>query len=147
MKKLSSHLSSEKGVSLVEILAAMVILSIIIVTVLTMFVQSSRTNSISKNIMDATYIAESHMEEIYNIVIASTTYDNASTAIVSKGYTLVTKTTINAFYEKSVTEHYVSVELVPTSGTSLVKVRVKVYKDQTKTNKEAQMEMLISWKK
>jgi prepilin-type N-terminal cleavage/methylation domain-containing protein len=147
MKVLSSYFSSEKGVSLVELLAAIVILSIIIVTLLTMFVQSSRTNSFSKNIMDATYVAETHMEEIYNVVIASTTYDNASATIVSKGYTLESKTTVNAFYGKSVTGHYVSIELVPTSGNSLVKVRVKVYKDQTRTNKEAQMEMLLAWKK
>lgn len=39
---------NEKGMTLVEILASIVILSIIIVSLLSMIVQSSRTNAISK---------------------------------------------------------------------------------------------------
>ncbi|AGK55096.1 hypothetical protein B1NLA3E_16760 [Bacillus sp. 1NLA3E] len=146
MKKITCYFSSEKGITLIEILASMVILSIIIVSLIAMFVQSSRTNAMSKNIMDATYIAETNMEEIYNIVVASTSYDIATAAIVSKGYTQASKTTTNAFYQKNVTGHYVSIELVPTINSSLVKVRVKVFKDNTKTKKEAQMEILLSWK-
>lgn len=146
MKKIIFYISSEKGITLIEILASMVILSIIIVSLIAMFVQSSRANAMSKNIMDATYIAETNMEEIYNIVVASTSYDNATAAIVTNGYTQVSKTTSNALYQKNVTGHYVSIELVPTVNSSLVKVRVKVFKDNTKTKKEAQMEILLSWK-
>ncbi|MGJ7920537.1 hypothetical protein [Neobacillus sp. LXY-4] len=147
MNKWASYYTSDKGVSLVEILASIVILSIIIISLITMFIQSSRTNSVSKNMMDATYVAEANMEEIYNIVVSSTSYDIATAAVTSKGYTQLSKTSTNAFFEKNEAGHYVYIELVPTPNSSLVKVRVKVYKDRSKADKKAQMEILLSWKK
>lgn len=59
-------LSSEKGVTLIEILAALVILGIIVVSFLTFFIQSSRTNNISGTIIDATYVAQAQIEEVFN---------------------------------------------------------------------------------
>lgn len=147
MKKWSAYFCSDKGMTLIEILASMVILSVIVVSLLSMFVQSARSNNVSKTIMGATYIAETHMEEIYSLAVASTSLDIASTAIVNKGYTLVSKTSEQASYGRNVTGHYVFIELASASGDPLVKAKVKVFKDQSKSVKEAQMEMLIAWKK
>jgi prepilin-type N-terminal cleavage/methylation domain-containing protein len=142
MKKLFTIFFSEKGLTLIEILASIVILSIIIMSLLSVFIQSSRSNSFSKNIMDATYIAESSMEEISNSVTASTSLTNLNLI----GYTK--KCSDGSCYEKSSNTkgHYVYVELVP-KGTQLVNAKVKVYNNNSSSKKlEAQMELLLSWK-
>src|SRR5699024_8937847 len=55
----------EKGLTLVEVLASFVILSIVLVIFLSIFIQSAKTNQTSEEIVDATYIAQTEMELIY----------------------------------------------------------------------------------
>lgn len=144
MKK---YFFTEKGLTLIEILASITILFIIIMSLLSFFVQSSRTNNTSKKIMDGTYVAESNMEVISNLV--STTSSPVSlSAFNLPGYT---EKCLNGtcYYEKGpntdTNGHYVYVELV-SMGTSLVTAKVKVYNDSSRSNLEAQMELLLSWK-
>ena len=58
---------NEKGISLVEVLASIVILTLLLTTFLMMFVQSAKTNKKSEEIIDATYIAQTEMENIYAV--------------------------------------------------------------------------------
>lgn len=58
--------SNERGVTLLEILASIVILSIIVLTFLTFFINAARTTHTSADVMDATYQAQTEMEELYN---------------------------------------------------------------------------------
>jgi prepilin-type N-terminal cleavage/methylation domain-containing protein len=145
---------NEKGMTLIEILASIVILSIIIVSMLTMIVQSSRSNAISKNMMSATYVAESTMEELNRTVALSTDLVNFPSELnkltKSDGtpkYTMLSNLNGQAFFETTVPSYYVYIEANSSLGSNLVKVKVKVYKDKTKAKIEAQMEMLQSWKK
>jgi prepilin-type N-terminal cleavage/methylation domain-containing protein len=131
----------EKGLTLIEILISISILSIILVTFLTFFTQSANVNKTSKNIGDATYVAENCMEEISN-TISKTTQPTNITNFTLNGYTQKTGTST---YEKFPSGHYVFVELVPQTSP-LITVKVKVYKDSSKTKLESQMEMLLSWK-
>jgi prepilin-type N-terminal cleavage/methylation domain-containing protein len=140
---------NEKGMTLIEVLASIVILSIIVVSLLTFFVQSSRSSNISKNITDATYIAENEMEGIYGPIASSI---SLSTFATPSGYTEKSKTLVNgvpvkAVYEKDVPKHYISLELSSGEGDTLVKVIVRVYNNSTKAKQEAQMELLLPWKK
>jgi prepilin-type N-terminal cleavage/methylation domain-containing protein len=136
---------NEKGMTIIEILASIVILSIIVVSLLSFFVQTARSNNVSKNIVDATYAAENEMEEVYSQIKAST---SLSTLTTPAGYTQKSKTTVNAVYDKSIPQHYIYLELVsPAVGNPLVTLKVKVYKDNTKAVQEAQMEMVVQWKK
>ena len=160
MKKVSSYFSSQRGMTLIEILVSIIILSIIIVTLLTMFMQSSRTNNTSKNIVNTTYLAENSMEEIRNFVV-STTFSSSTTYMSNltiSGYDKLTLTDLDKitdydkssgyFYKKSnnTQGHFILVKLVP-KDAPLVKVTVKVYNNETSSKKlEAQMEMLLSWK-
>jgi type II secretory pathway pseudopilin PulG len=141
MKKWSTYFFSEKGLTLIEILASITILFIVIMSLLSFFVQSSRTNTTSKKIADATYVAEGCMEEISNSVTASGSIDTLNL----NGYKKIVGTTSN--YEKypNTTGHYIFIEIVP-KDNPLVTVRVKVYKDSSKSSLEAQMENLLAWK-
>jgi prepilin-type N-terminal cleavage/methylation domain-containing protein len=135
---------NEKGMTLIEILVSIVILSIIVVSLLTFFVQSSKTNSTSKNIMNATYLAQNEMENVYGKVPLVKSLAEFSTPA---GYVEKSKTTDKAVYEKSIPNHFITLELSATPGEPLVKVIVKIYNNSSKAKQEAQMEMLMSWKK
>jgi len=155
---------NEKGMTLIEILALIVILSIIIVSMLTMIVQSSRSNTVSKKIMSATYVAESTMEELNGTVAQSTdltlTFPTELKKITDSNgnpkYTILSNTNGLASIETTVPGYYVYIELTSpppitkvnsTTGNRLVNVIVRVKKDKTTAKIEAQMEMLLSWKK
>ncbi|RNF40885.1 type IV pilus modification PilV family protein [Planococcus salinus] len=60
-------LRKEKGMTLVEVLASVVLISLILMTFLMMFAQSARTNIASENIIDSTYIAQTEMERLYSV--------------------------------------------------------------------------------
>lgn len=63
MKHAKEEQLNNGGFSLVELLIAIVILSIIVVPLLHSFVTSARTNAKSRNTMHATAIAEDVMEQ------------------------------------------------------------------------------------
>lgn len=66
MKKyLSTNFKSEAGVTLVELLVSIVILSILMSIFLGMFIQSSKVNVKSEEVIDATYVAQTEMENLY----------------------------------------------------------------------------------
>jgi prepilin-type N-terminal cleavage/methylation domain-containing protein len=143
---------NEKGLTLIEVLASIVILSIIVISMLTMFVQSSRTTNVSKNIMEATYLAENEMEEMYNLISSTTptptttTFDSIKANMESKNYSILnTCTDGDVCYEKNDNGYNVFVQLKEAEESPvLVNVNIKVYNGST-NNQEAQMEMLVSW--
>ncbi|GAB2491370.1 hypothetical protein GCM10008929_14410 [Alkalibacterium psychrotolerans] len=62
--KRSIDLKNDSGTTLVELLAAIAILSIIVTAFLAFFVQGARTNSRTNDMTEATFIAQEEMEEI-----------------------------------------------------------------------------------
>ena len=71
---------NNEGFSLIELLIAIVILSIIVVPLLHSFVTSARTNAKSRNTMHATAIAEDVMEqfEAHTLEEMADTYETAT---------------------------------------------------------------------
>ena len=64
LEKLMKQLKTENGVTLVELLAAIAILSIIVTAFLAYFTQAGRTNNVTTEINEATFLAQERMEEI-----------------------------------------------------------------------------------
>lgn len=54
----------EEGTTLVELLAAIAILSIIVTSFLAFFIQSANTNKMTNDVNEATFIAQGVMEEL-----------------------------------------------------------------------------------
>ncbi|MCQ6278275.1 hypothetical protein [Bacillus sp. EB600] len=148
-KKVSFYFLTEKGLTLIEILASITIFFILILSFLTMFVQSSRINSFSEDIIGSTYLAESNIETIENLISSSTSIDSLAVPMVNNGYNqVVNGCSIGTCYEKNSDGHYISVQFIyADSGNQSVVAKVKVYKDSTKTKEEAQMELALPWKK
>lgn len=139
-------IKNQSGITLIEVLASIVILSLIIVSIVPMFIQSTKANNISKNITEATYLAESEMEEIIHLNTNSLTpsINELSNKIGNKGYR--SDAACNTCYGITKEGRYVFVQLKDIS-TDLGKVILKIYKDTSKKELESQMEMIVSWKK
>ncbi|QST00007.1 prepilin-type N-terminal cleavage/methylation domain-containing protein [Pontibacillus sp. ALD_SL1] len=136
-----NNFKSERGITLIEIIASIAILAIIILAFLPMFTQTMKTSSISTDVLDATYLAQSKMEEVYHL---STTYtfENAKSQV--KNMNLV-KTEDNWYhYEQIVNDYYVYLSIKEPQN-ELSNVLVKVYNDATKSRLEAQMETIYRW--
>ena len=76
---------NKRGISLIEVVASLLLISIILISFFGLFVQSKKTNSSSESISEATYIAQKEMEKIY-ILSKSSSLSNLSTAFL-QGYT------------------------------------------------------------
>lgn len=61
---LTKKLKKEDGVTLVELLAAIAILTIIVTAFLAFFTQAGRTNNVTTEINEATFIAQEEMEQV-----------------------------------------------------------------------------------
>jgi len=64
MQKVRRSAKDESGVTLVELLAAIAILSIIVTAFLAFFIQAANTNKQTNDMNEATFIAQGVMEEI-----------------------------------------------------------------------------------
>lgn len=71
--------NSEQGLTLIEVIASIVLIFIILLSFMSIFLQSNKTTVTSSDIVDATYLAQKEMENIY-------TYRKESTpeAVVNK---------------------------------------------------------------
>lgn len=71
IRKIDRYFNNENGLTLIEILASIVILSIIVVTFLTFFINSARTTNVSADVIDASYLAQKEMEKFYHYSITT----------------------------------------------------------------------------
>lgn len=83
MKVPKVDFSNEHGVTLVELLASIVLITLILTTFITVFIQSAKTYKTSEHIIDATYIAQTEMEKIYAVSVV-TEYGGRKEAMTSE---------------------------------------------------------------
>lgn len=67
MSKLINQIKKEDGVTLVELLAAIAILSIIVTAFLAYFIQAANTNHRTDEVNEATFLAQEEMEEVIHL--------------------------------------------------------------------------------
>lgn len=138
-----SYSKDSKGFTLVEILVSITILSIIVVTFLTFFIQSAKTNTYSEDVLDATYVAQSEMEELYklgtkvpfeevNVELEKLSYPSFAGAGSITSTKVIDDYTITLYIDKPGQKDNL--------GNVLIEVRNKSGKMQ------AQMETTIKWK-
>ncbi|MCD5325679.1 MULTISPECIES: prepilin-type N-terminal cleavage/methylation domain-containing protein [Pontibacillus] len=136
-----NNFKSERGITLIEIIASIAILAIIILAFMPMFTQTMRTSSISTDILDATYLAQSKMEEVYHLSTTST-FDDAKSQI--EDMSLVETENSWYHYEQTTDDYYIYLSIKEPQN-ELSNVLVKVYRDNTKSKLESQMESIYRW--
>lgn len=147
--------NNEKGFSLVEVMAAFVLISIILISFFTLFFKGRETTVESKKTVDATYTAQQEMESIYAEVQQENKTGSASmnnilhtlqyqmTSCTNSAKTIYTNDTK---YKNEV----VVVEVFSNPKSTLRNVMVSVYDKrkvvdpcQPKVNPKAQMENIM----
>lgn len=125
--KLQDKLINESGVTLIELLAALVILSIIVLSFIGFFIQSSRTTDQSGDINEATFIAQEEMEEI--VYYSSTeSHENALVALIASDRSHETVGNEERF-TKRVSNYTVQTVLTEGPQENLYTVIIKVFED------------------
>lgn len=61
-------LEEEHGISLVEVIASIGLITIILLSFLSIFVQSKKAHIVSESIVDTTYVAQKGIEELYGLI-------------------------------------------------------------------------------
>lgn len=137
------HKTNENGLTLVEILASIVILSLILISIVTVFNQSARTNKASETIIDATFVVQQEMETIYKLSQESVDINDLTE------YVYQMKDGTWDIYHKSASGPYFLEIKLEDSESPMVRIVVSAYEstDINKTKKQAQMETLIKWGK
>jgi len=140
----------ENGLSLVEVLASFVILTLLLTTFLMMFIQSAKVNKASEHIIDATYIAQTEMERMYGL--STSIKDSAKEeTFIGLGYTKEPEPDDEGWtvYKKEYNPHIlIKVKLLlKKSNTERVMDRIIVeVRDIPDYNLQAQMENVVVWR-
>lgn len=131
----------EKGLTLVEVLAGVVILSLIFVSIVNMLNQSARANKTSEEIIDATYITQREMETIYKLSKEGKNLDALT------DYMKQPNEANWEVYHKNVNDHLLLEIKQDDSDKPMVRIVVTAYEveDLAKTNPKAKMETLLKW--
>ena len=143
--------NNEKGFSLVEVIAAFVLISIILISFFTLFFKGRETTVESKKTVDATYTAQQEMESIYAEVQQKNKTGSASMRNILPNNKLQYKRTSctpdKTIYTKYKNEVVVVEVFENSKEKTLRNVMVSVYDQkkvtdpcQSKVNPKAQME-------
>ncbi len=137
MKKNILHqFKAESGVTLVELLAAIAILSIVVTAFLGFFIQAGRTNSRTDDVNEATFIAQEEMEYITSFSTGGYSSEEALNGLFPNGCNSHTEDEgnyqVTRFYE------------LPEEGSNLYRIKVVVQKGG---KIHAQMETYIPFEK
>ncbi len=141
---MNERFHNEKGLTLVEVLASIVILSIVVTTFLLVFSQTAKTTKQSEEKVDATYVAQTEMENMYEMSQDYTldeTYES-----LKDDYTRTSKDGWERFEKDNNDENFhitISFNDLDTGMTRVViEVESTIENDPTK----AHMENLYKWK-
>lgn len=155
-----NHKMNEEGVSLIEVVASIVLLTIIILSVFYLLVQSSKTTVTSEEIVETTYIAQTEMEELF-LSTSKTKIQDISVGELSKlnlrndlnlsDYSFLHSTDNQYTYKEVRPDDDISIILSIEKNTAhpyenLTRVVIQVW--QTKNGKNilrAQIENTIEW--
>lgn len=143
-------LKTEKGFTLVEVLASIVLLTLIVTTFMMMFAMGARTNVASEGLFNSTYEVQNVMEKIIELSDQPAAPTARVETIKSKlGYTQQTRvvksgTSWDRLTKKVGNQHVMEIRLEETES-QFVRVLVEVSEEGNGKSK-AKMETLLTWK-
>ena len=142
MNKISRMFLKDKGLTLVEVLASIVILTIILIIFLSVFIQSAKTNQSSEEKLDATFIAQTEMEHFYEYSKSINESDRI-TKLQKEGYTFYF-TENKEIFIKNDSKFYVQITL--SEKDNLTNILVEVFDSPVDKKRIAQMQNILEWR-
>lgn len=139
----------ESGLSLVEVLASIVILTLLLTTFLMMFLQSAKVNKASEHVIDATYIAQTEMERIYETsksLSEKPTFEKKISRIKDLGYPVQSPRVDWITFERETDRTYgfIRVKLENNGDGKMTRIIVEVYENPNGILR-AKMENVLVW--
>lgn len=107
-------MKNKKGMTLVEVVVAIGLFGIIMVTIFPAFLILNLMNNVSYENTDATYVAQDVME----LVVNQNTRSNVNTVLVSEGYTQDSSTTLVDIFSREDGRYEITITLTKQSETS-----------------------------
>jgi prepilin-type N-terminal cleavage/methylation domain-containing protein len=108
---------NRRGMTLVEVIVAMALFAIVMVTVFPAFIITNMMNNVSKEFMDANYYATEELEEIYHKGKSENLVGIAAWLGTSRGFSCVL---VSSVYECTKTANGVAYDMTLGSHTGLM---------------------------
>ncbi len=157
MKKLKSKVQlNNYGFSLLEVIASILILSIILLSIFSLLTQSAKTTKNSEDIIEATFIAQAEMEKVYSATkLSNYTEPSCKNTILEIDkdivdekykYKEISGSGCSITFEKydKETNAYITLKLGPKSLANMSSILIIVYDKKNGTPK-AQMQNTLEW--
>lgn len=145
MKKIKKQIMMEEtGITLVEVIASIALLSVIMMLFFMVFSQFLNTSNKSEDIISATYVAQTEMEQLYQLS-KTVSISEVEDKLLENGYINIGMIDEWIVFEKY--EQYdirIKLKLLD-EETNLEPVVIEVY-DPSTSKLETKMESLFTWK-
>lgn len=144
----NKFLSNKDGFTLVEVLASIVLLTLILTTFLMMFAMGAKTNVASETIFDSTYEVQNELEKIIELSSRPTVPENRLFIIQEElGYDRqpsILKSEVDWDVLSKDVQHYKMNIYLEKTEDQLARVLVELV-EEPNTNPKAQMETILTW--
>lgn len=131
---------NEQGLTLIEILAALVIISIVILGITAFFSTSVKTTDTTEKLLDASYVNQRYMEELYRI--SRTGYAERDSRLAEGGWV---KEAENEYVTES-SGYYIDLAISDSdAGAPLRRILIRVFEDSEDQHPASQMETIRRW--
>ncbi|MDZ5710731.1 type IV pilus modification PilV family protein [Jeotgalibacillus haloalkalitolerans] len=149
--------TNERGVTLVEVLASVVIVVLLAMVFMNLFLTSARSNEVSEEVVDHTFVAQRQMEDLYEAG-QQYRFDEIETALTTDPYDLLLEQSLpdEKIFSKTEGGSRVEVTLSPyisddETFTDLTEVLTKAVVEVSSPSEQGdpftKIEGLIEWRK
>lgn len=139
--------NNETGLTMIELLISIAVIGIIIVAFIPLFLMSAKTNTRSEVTLNSTYLGKDAMEVAYYLsktVSYESLEEKLKEKLEKKEYIEISKDiSENIYVYEYKDKKYLTIKFKEEGN--LIRVIVKIYKDENMNKLESQYESLYSW--
>lgn len=145
INKVSLSLNN-KGLTLVEVLASVILISVILFTFFSFFIQSAKTGKTSEEVVDATYIAQVEMEKLYEISNKGGFKSGINEIVNSLSYKQLAPDSSKEYrYSKSQEGFYLKLTFKEHTYPGMSYLVIEVFEHEQNIRPRAKMETILEW--
>lgn len=140
INKVSIHFN-KNGLTLVEVLASIILISIVLFTFFSFFIQSAKTGKSSEEVVDATYLAQGEMEKLYEISRKADFEDVTNRLVNGLDYTQDEE----FVFKKTIEGLYIQLKFKKHFYPNMTYLVIEVFEQDDGTRPRAKMETILEW--
>lgn len=149
MKKMINKVSAfinSKGLTLIEVLVSIILISIILFSFFSFFIQSAKTGKTSEEVVDATYLAQVEMEKIYEVSNKGDFKSGINEIVNSLSYKQLSPDSSKEYrYSKSQDGFYLTLTFKEHTYPGMSYLVIEVFEHENDIRPRAKMETILEW--